>query len=80
MGYGGNMSELDAIFGGGAEHAHKQAELEKLLPAPAPIATGAEEGRDKVDGVSIPPIGLPGDAITYEPFRLKDPSGDDEDA
>jgi len=76
MGYGVDMSELSNIFGGGAEHAHEQAALEKILPAPAPIAGEGERGKAKVDGVAIPSIGLPGEAIVYEPFRLKGPEDD----
>jgi len=62
------MSELSNIFGGGAEHAHEQAALEKILPVPAPISADADEDRGKIEGVSIPEIGLPGAGIVYEPF------------
>jgi hypothetical protein len=72
------MSELDAIFGGGADHAHEQQAAEKILPAPAPIATKASDDAANDHGVTIPPIGLPGEAIVYEPFRLKEPEGDDD--
>ena len=72
------MSELDAIFGGGADHAHTQAESEKILPAPAPIATDAGDDRATDHGITIPPIGLPGEAIAYEPFRLKNPDDESE--
>jgi hypothetical protein len=71
------MSELSNIFGGGAEHAHEQAEMEKVLPAPAPIAASATDDVVKDKGVSFPPIGLPGQAIVYEPFKLKDPAEDE---
>jgi hypothetical protein len=62
------MSELANIFGGGAEHAHEQQAREKILPAPAPIAGDGEAGEAKVEGVTIPPIGLPGESMEYEPF------------
>ena len=75
--YGGGMSELSNIFGGGAEHAHDQAALEKVLPAPAPISTGAADDDDKDRPFTFPAIGLPGEAITYEPFRAKDGSDDE---
>ena len=71
------MSEMSNIFGGGAEHAHDQAALEKILPAPAPIAGDGSDGKAEVDGVDIPTIGLPGEAVVYQPFRLKDPAGDE---
>ena len=71
------MSELSNIFGGGAEHAHEQAAREKVLPAPAPVSADAADGTNKVPGVSIPPIGLPGEAIAYEPFKLKNPEDED---
>jgi len=71
------MSELSNIFGGGAEHAHEQQAREKILPAPAPVSTDAADDQHKVPGVEIPPIGLPGEAVVYEPFRLKDPADDD---
>ena len=63
------MSELASIFGGGAEHAHKQAELEKILPAPSPIAGDGAGGEAAVAGVTIPHIGLPGEAVEYAPFE-----------
>ena len=72
--YGGGMSELSNIFGGGAEHAHEQAAAEKILPAPAPISTGSDDGDAKEQAFTIPAIGLPGEAVVYEPFRLKDPA------
>jgi len=62
------MSELANIFGGGAEHAHEQQAREKILPAPAPIAGDGLAGDAHVEGVEIPPIGLPGQAMEYEPF------------
>lgn len=71
------MSELSNIFGGGAEHAHEQAALEKILPAPSPIAGDGQLGEAKVDGVDIPFIGLPGEAVVYEAFRLKNPDEED---
>ncbi len=74
MAYGVDMSEMASIFGGGAEHAHEQAAAEKILPAPAPISTGSEDGEAKEQPFTIPTIGLPGEAIVYEPFRLKDPA------
>jgi hypothetical protein len=76
--YREGMSELDAIFGGGAEHAHKQSQLEKILPAPAPISADPHDATGKVEGVDIPTIGLPGEAIVYEPFRLRKPDDVDE--
>jgi hypothetical protein len=69
------MSELASIFGGGAEHAHKQSELEKILPAPAPIAGDGLGGEAQVEGVVIPPIGLPGANTEYEPFGEDDAAG-----
>lgn len=73
------MSELGAIFGGGADHAHQQQASERILPAPAPVATGAPDKDRKHHGVFIPPIGLPGAAIVPEPFRLKRPDDEDDD-
>jgi len=78
LAYGEDMSELSNIFGGGAEHAHEQQAREKILPAPAPISSDAADDKAKVQGVSIPPIGLPGEAVVYEPFRLKEPDEGDE--
>ena len=73
------MSELSNIFGGGAEHAHEQSRLEKVLPVPVPISAD-DADRDGDDlGVTIPSVGLPGAAIVYEPFRVKGPD-EDEDA
>jgi len=70
------MSELDAIFGGGADHAHEQQASEKILPAPAPVVAAVPDGWVKDHGVVIPPIGLPGAAIMPEPFRMKRPDAD----
>lgn len=72
------MSELSNIFGGGAEHAHEQQAREKILPAPAPISGDGLGGEAKVEGVSIPPIGLPGEAMNYEPFAADQPADDAE--
>ena len=69
------MSELSNIFGGGAEQAHVQQAREKILPAPAPISTDAADDKAKVPGVDIPAIGLPGEAVVYEPFKSQE---DDE--
>ena len=77
MAYGDGMSELSNIFGGGAEHAHEQAAMEKILPAPAPVSSDASDDHAKDHGVSFPSVGLPGEAVTFEPFHLKDPAEDD---
>jgi hypothetical protein len=71
------MSELANIFGGGAEHAHEQQAREKILPAPAPISADAADDKAKVPGVDIPAIGLPGEAVVYEPFKLEEPEDDE---
>jgi hypothetical protein len=71
------MSELGAIFGGGADHAYQQQASERILPAPAPVVADVPDGDRKDHGLVIPPIGLPGAAIVPEPFRLKRPEDED---
>jgi len=63
------MSELGAIFGGGAEHAHNQLESEKILPAPAPIA-GAPLRDDEGLDIVIPPLDA-GSGVLPDPPRVK---------
>jgi len=70
------MSEMASIFGGGAEHAHEQAALEKILPAPAPISAGSDDEDKKEQPFTFPAIGLPGENVVYKPFGEEDPSED----